>query len=162
MFFKASFALFVVVIIAVTFVAVPRDEGQARPSDAEAAARHWIGDGSAQPARIEDDEWEVDVIRPDGSLVEVTFDHDLNLRDFDEELGIGGERAHDEVRGPLRDEAIETALRVTGPGSVTSVERDGPDELEVNVRVDDGSQVEVELDARLSVGEVEDEHPDDE
>jgi hypothetical protein len=161
-FFKASFAIFVAVIVVMTFLALPRDEGQARPDDAEAAARHWVGVGTVQAARIEDDEWEVDVLRPNGSLVEVTFDHDLNLRNLDEELGRSGGPAHDEIRGPLREPAIRAAFRVTGPGRVTSVERDGPDEIEVNVSLPGGEQVEVELDSALHVGEVEDEEVADE
>jgi hypothetical protein len=161
-FFKASFALFLVVIVVVTLLAIPRDEGQARPADAEAAARHWVGGGDVQPARIEDDEWEVDVRRPDGSLVEVTFDHELNLRDLDEELARRGALAHDEVVGPVRSRAIRAAFQVTGAGRVTSVERDARDEIEVNIQLRDGSQVEVELDSALRVGEVEDEDPADE
>jgi hypothetical protein len=161
-FLKAWFALYLVVIVVVTFLALPRDEGQAKPSDAEAAARHWVGGGVVQPARIEDDEWEVDVRRPDGSLVEVTVDHELNLRNLDEELARRGALAHDEVAEPLRSRAIRAAFQVTGAGSVTSVERDARDEIEVNIRLRDGSQVEVELDSALRVGEVEDEDPADE
>jgi hypothetical protein len=161
-FFKVSFAVFVVVIVVVAFLAVPRGTGQATASEAEAAARHWVGGGIVEPARVEDDEWEVDVLRPDGSLVEVTFDHDLRLRNLDEEVGRRGSRAHDEVAGPLRDRAIRMALDVTGPGLVTGVERDSRYEIEVGVRLHDGSHVEVELDPRLRVGEVEDEDPEDE
>jgi hypothetical protein len=104
----------------------------------------------------------VDVLRPDGSLVEVTLDHELEFRKFDEELGPGGTLAHDEVRGPLRRRAILAAFAVTGRGRVTTVERDTPDEIEVGVRQRDGSQLEVELDAKLRVGEVEPEDPADE
>jgi hypothetical protein len=161
-FFKASFAIFVAVIVVMTFLALPRDEGQARPDDAEAAARHWVGSGTVQTARVEDDEWEVDVLRPNGSLVEVTFDHDLRLRNLDEERGRRGGPAHDEVLGPIRARSIRAAFAVTGPGRVTSVERDGPDEIEVNVSLPGGEHVEVELDALLHVGEVEDEDVADE
>jgi len=161
-FFKFVIAFHVVVLIGATVVALPRDGGQASASDAETAARHWIEVGTVQPARLEDDQWEVDVLRRDGSLVEVTFDHRLELRDFDEELGPGGTWAHDEVRGPLRHRAILVALDETGPGHVSSVERDSPNEVEVNVRRRDGTQIEVELDAKLRVGEVELEDPGDE
>jgi hypothetical protein len=145
-----------------TFLALPRDEGQARASDAESAALQRFPRGTVQPARIEDDEWEVDVVLPNGSLVEVTFDHELNLRDLDEEIGPGGTRANDELSGPARRRAIEAAFQVTGPGQVRSVERDSPNEIEVNVRFKNGVQIEVELDRRFHVGEVEDEDPDDE
>jgi hypothetical protein len=161
-FFKVTFALLLVAIIAVTFLALPRDEGQARPSDAEAAALERFPRGTVQPARIEDDEWEVDVVRPDGSLVEVTFDHELNLRDLDEEIGPGGRLAEDELRGAERQRAIRAAFQVTGPGRVSSVERDSPNEIEVDVRFPNGVHIEVELDRNFHVGEVEDEDPGDE
>jgi len=159
--FKAFFACFLVAIVVVAFLAVPRDEGQARPADAEAAARRLVEGGTVQTARIEDDEWEVDVERPDGSLVEVSFDHELHLRGFDEELGPGGTLADDEVRGALRRRAIRAAFEVEGAGRVTSVERDSPDEIEVNIRRGD-RQIEVELDANLRADEVEQEDPEDE
>lgn len=162
MFFKASLAVLLAAILVVTFLALPRDEGQARASDAEAAALERFPRGTVQPARVEDDEWEVDVVLPNGSLVEVTFDHALKLRDLDEEIGPGGTRADDELEGEERRRAIRAAFEVTGSGRVTSVERDSPNEIEVNVRFGNGVQVEVELDREFRVGEVEDEDPGDE
>jgi hypothetical protein len=162
MFYKVSFGVFLVVIVVATFLAVPRDEGQARASDAEDAALDRYPKGVVQPARIEDDEWEVDIVRPDGSLVEVTFDHELNLRDVDEEIGPGGRLAEDELRGDERRRAIQAAFEVTGPGEVRSVERDSPNEIEVGVLFKNGVQIEVELDREFRVGEVEREDPGDE
>jgi hypothetical protein len=162
MIFKVSLAVFVLAVVVVTVLALPRDEGQARPSDAEAAALERFPRGTVQPARIEDDEWEVDIVRPDGSLVEVTFDHELNLRDVDEEIGPGGTLADDELKGAERRRAIRAAFQVTGPGDVRSVERDSPNEIEVGVRFPNGVQIEVELDRDFRVGEVEDEDPADE
>ena len=162
MFFKVSFTLLVLAIAVTAVLALPREEGQARPSDAEAAALERFPQGTVQPARIEDDEWEVDVVRPDGSLVEVTFDHELRFRDIDEEIGPGGTLADDELRGAERRRAIRAAFEVTGEGDVTSVERDSPNEVEVNVRFDNGIQVEIELDRNFRVGEVENEDPGDE
>lgn len=162
MFFKAFFALFVAIAVVVTLAAVPRDDGRATAADAEVAALERIGKGIVQPARVEDDEWEVDVVRPDGSLVEVTFDHELHFRNLDEELGPGGTRAEDEIGGRLRRRAIRAAFAVTGAGAVRSVERDSWNEIEVNVRRKNGTQVEVELDSAMRVGEVEEEDPEDE
>ena len=162
MFLKASLAALVVVIVVVAFLALQRDGGQARAGEAEAVARHWVGGGTVQPARLEDGEWAVDVLRRDGSLVELTFDQDLNLQHVDEELGRTGAPAYDEIRGKRRERAIRAAFEVTGPGRVTSVERDGPNEIEVNVSLPSGKRVEVELDSSLRVGEVEDEDPGDE
>jgi hypothetical protein len=162
MFVKAFLAVFVAVVVIATVAAVPDDDGRATAADAEAAALKRVGGGTVQPARVEDDEWEVDVERPDGSLVEVTFDHELTFRDVDEELGPRGTPADDEVRGAFRRKAIEAAFAVTGRGAVRSVERDSWNEIEVNVRRRNGTQIEVELDSALRVGEVEDENPNDE
>jgi hypothetical protein len=161
-FLKAFFALFVAVIVIVTVAAIPDDDGRATAADAEAAALKRVGGGIVQPARIEDDEWEVDVERHDGSLVEVTFDHKLHFRDIDEELGPGGTIPEDEVRGALRRKAIAAAFEAVGPGAVRTVERDAWNEIEVNVRRRNGTQIEVELDQALRVGEVEEEDPGDE
>lgn len=161
--FRYFFAFFVAVLIVGTFVALSEGgDDRATASDAERVARYWTGSGVVQPARIEDDEWEVDVLRPDGSLIEVTLDHELRLRDLDEERGPGGSRPDDEVTGPLRRRAIDAAFRVTGQGRVMVVERDSRDEIEVGVRLPNGSQIEVELDSQLQVGEVEPEDPEDE
>jgi hypothetical protein len=162
MFFRISITALLVAIVVMTFFALPRDEGQAKPSDAEAAALERFPNGTVQPARIEDDEWEVDVVLPNGRLVEVTYDHKLNFRDFDEEIGPGGTLADDELRGEERQRAIDAAYQVTGPGKVTSVERDSPNEVEVNVRFPNGINIEVELDRHFHVGEVENEDPGDE
>jgi hypothetical protein len=130
--------------------------------DAEAAALGWVGAGYAQEPRRDGDEWEVDVIRPDGSMVEVTIGEGLEARDFDEERGPAGLPAHDEVYGPRRSAAIESALTETGSGEALSVERDTPGEIEVRVRTRDDLIVEVELDDSLRVVELEVEDPEDE
>jgi hypothetical protein len=161
--FRSFFVFFVAVLIAGTFLELRQgDDDRATAADAERVARYWVDKGFIQPARIEDDEWEVDVVRPDGSLVEVTLDHKLRFRELDEELGPGGSLAHDELRGARRRRAIRAAFTLTGRGRVTSVERDSPDEIEVGVRHRDGSQLEVELDSKLRPGEVEPEDPEDE
>ena len=130
--------------------------------DAEAAALGWVGAGYAQDPRRDGDEWEVDVIRPDGSMVEVTIGEGLQARGFDEERGAAGLPAHDEVHGPRRAAAIKAALTATGTGKALSVERDGPGEIEVSMQTRDDLRVEVELDASLQVTEVEVEAPGDE
>jgi hypothetical protein len=132
------------------------------PDDAEAAALGWVGAGYAQDPRRDGDEWEVDVIRPDGSMVEVTIGDALEMRGFDEERGAAGLPARDEVYGPLRAAAIEAALMTTGSGEALSVERDGPSEIEVSIRTRDDLNVEVELDRSLRVLELEVEDPGDE
>ena len=125
--------------------------------DAEIAARSWVRVGDVQPARREGDNWEVDVRRPDGSLVEVVMGDELQLRDFDEESGPAGAPARDELTGTARARAIEAAFFHVGPGRVVGVEREPSGETEVGIRMG-GDQIEVRLDKRYRVIEV---HPED-
>jgi len=69
-----------------------------------------------QTPRRDDDEWEVDVIRPNGSLVEVTIGDQLELRGLDEELGPGRSRAADELTGRAHKLAVRAAVEAAGPG----------------------------------------------
>lgn len=143
-------------------VAVIRLNEEATPLEAELAALRWVGQGVAQEPRTDGDEWEVDVVRSDGSLIEVTIGDELELRGFDEERTGDGGPPPDELRGRVRARAIRAALAKTGPGRVLSVERESPREIEVGVRVEEGRQIEVELDRSLGVVEVEAEDPRDE
>ena len=129
---------------------------------AEVAAQNWARVGMTEPPRPDDDEWEVDVIRPNGSLVEVTIGDRLELRGLDEEFGRGGSRAADELSGRTRKRAIRAAFEVAGPGRVLSAEREPGHGVEVNVRRPTGDVFEVGLDAALRVVELEPEHPGDE
>jgi hypothetical protein len=159
--FRVLLASLLITTIVLVVVGLGRNGGPG-PADARVVALHWVGTGVAQEPRADGDEWEVDVVRPDGSLVEVTIGHALEARGFDEERGAGGGLAHDEVRGSLRDRARRAALAATGPGHVLSVEREGVDEIEVGVRTSDGERLEVELNRGLGVVEVEPEDPRDE
>jgi hypothetical protein len=132
------------------------------PDDAEAAALDWVGVGVAQEPRRDGGEWEVDIVRPDGSMVEVTIGDRLEARGFDEERGAAGLPADDEIYGPLRAAAIDAALTATGTGEALSVERERPGEIEVSMVTRDDLHVEVELDASLEVVEVEAEDAGDE
>jgi hypothetical protein len=155
--------LLFVAVTAVVMVVVgldrPADIGAA---DAEAAAHDWVGVGFAQEPRRDSDGWEVDVIRPDGSMVEVTIGDGLEARGFDEERGPAGLPAHDEISGSLRAAAIESALTATGSGEALSVEREGSGEIEVSMVTRDDLHVDVELDDALQPVEVEVEDPGDE
>jgi hypothetical protein len=150
-------------LTAVVMVVVGMDRRpEMGPEDAEAAALDWVGVGYAQEPRRDGNEWEVDVIRPNGSMVEVTIGEGLEARGFDEERGAAGLLAPDEVRGPRRAAAIEAALTATGTGRALSVERDGPREIEVSLLTRDDLHVEVELNPALEIVEVEVEDPEDE
>jgi hypothetical protein len=127
---------------------------------AQAAGLRWVGVGTAETPRRDGDEWEVDVKRPNGSLVEVTIGDQLELRGLDEELGPGGIPASDELGGRARHRAIDAALIAVGTGRVFSVERESGGSVEVNVRHPNRA-FEVQLDSGQIV-EVEAEDPGDE
>jgi hypothetical protein len=155
------FIVFTVMMIAIVVLALRLREDQG-PMDAEAVALELVGEGIAQDSRREDDRWEVDVVRPDGSMVQVSLGDDLELRGLDEELGPAGTLAEDELRGPARARAVRAAFTETGIGKVVSVERDAGGEIEVRVRPGGGRQLEVELDRNFRVVEIDDESLGDE
>ncbi len=130
--------------------------------DAETVALRLVNNGVAQESRHDGDRWEVDVIRADGSLVQVNLGEDLKLRSIDEELGPGGTLADDELKGRARVRAVEAAFAETGPGQVISVERDSQRRLKVRVQTGEGDQLGVVLDGSLRVVRVDDEDPRDE
>jgi hypothetical protein len=156
-------ALFYVATL-VALVAIPlATYNQREPvgaPQAKAAGFRWVGVGAAETPRRDGDEWEVDVKRPNGSLVEVTIGDQLELRGLDEELGPGGVPASDELAGWARERAMDAALIAVGSGRVFSVERESSGSVEVNVRRPNGT-FEVQLDSGQVV-EAEAEHPGDE
>jgi hypothetical protein len=131
-------------------------------ADAELVALGWVGAGVAQEPRRDGDTWEVDIVRDDGSMVQVRLGPKLQLRDFDEEFGPAGAPAHDELKGAARARAVRAAFEEIDPGRVVSVERDSARHMEVGIRRPDGTQVEVELNHRFEVLEVVPEDPRDE
>jgi hypothetical protein len=147
--------------VAAAFVLWPRAP-ELGASDAAREAARWVGTGFIQAPRGDGDEWEVDVARPDGSLVEVTVGTRGELLGFDEERGPGGGPAPDELRGLARVHAVRAALAATGPGRVLGAERERGGHIEVRLRRADGAYVEVGLDRRLRIREIEAEDPGDE
>jgi hypothetical protein len=156
------FIVFTAMTVAIVALALRLRDEQG-PLDAEAVAVELVGDGIAQDSRREDDRWEVDVVRPDGSMVQVSLgEEDLELRSLDEELGPAGTLADDELLGPARARAVRAAFTETGIGKVVSVERDTGHGIEVRVRPGGGRQIEVELDRNYRVLEVDHESLGDE
>jgi hypothetical protein len=133
----------------------------ANPLDAEVAALDAIGAGVSQVPRRDGDNWEVDVVRPDGSMVQVSLSKNLDLLGLDEEHGPAGTLAPDEARGRIRIRAVRAAFAEVGPGEVIGVERESGGRYEVGV-LQRGGQVEVELDRGFRVTEIEGEDPRDE
>jgi hypothetical protein len=136
------------------------DEGSSA-AEAKAAALSWVGAGEAQAPRRDGDAWEVDVVRPDGSLVQVTLGDGLELRGFDEEFGPHHAPAPDELRGAARARAIEAAFGHVGPARVVGVERESSREVDVDMRMGE-DRIEVRLNPRFRVIEVKPEDPRDE
>jgi hypothetical protein len=155
----AVVSLFAAMIIAlIVMVLAQRDQ---QLPDVEAAALKWVADGVTQQPRREEGRWEVDVVRPDGSMVQVSVGDDLELLGLDEESGPAGTLAPDELTGTARARAVQTAFAETSAGQVTSVERDSSGEIEVCIRMRTGRQVEVELDHMWRVVKVDSDDPCD-
>jgi hypothetical protein len=152
---RLALALLLAALTALVAATLSSREPEPSYDDVAAAAAYWVGAGQAQPPRQEGDEWETDVARPDGSLVEVTLGRRLELLGFDEERGRGGGPAPDEVRGRNRARAVRAALAFSGHGRVIGVEREGGGAVEVGIRRPDGTQLEVGLDHRMRPLEVE-------
>jgi hypothetical protein len=161
LFRKSMIALVVALLLASAAFQLRDDDESFSAADARIAALSWVGVGESETPRREGDSWEVDVRRPDGSLVQVTFDEDLQLRDFDEEFGPAGTPAADELKGADRARAIEATYRHVGPARIVGVERDPTGEVEVGIRMG-GDQIEVRLDERYRVIEVQPEDRGDE
>jgi hypothetical protein len=155
----------ITVIVAALILVVVATGGEEEPDAALArqAAFQWTGAELTDAPRRTGEGWEVDVRRSDGSLVEIEFGTNLELRGFDEERGAGGSPAHDEVTGDFRERAIDIARTVYAPGSVRSVERERDGSIEVDIAAPDHrSIVEVELDRQLRVTDIDEEDVGDE
>jgi hypothetical protein len=161
---RAALILLLLSIAAGTaaILALRPSESELEASDVAPVASGWVGVGRPQPPRREGNEWEVDVVRPDGSVVEVTVGNGRELLGFDEERGPGGGLAPDELTGAVRDRAVRSALGASGPGRALGAEWEPGGVIEVGVRLPGGTQLEVDLDHRLRVLEVEREDPADE
>jgi hypothetical protein len=66
------------------------------------------------------------------------------------------------VVGAARERAIAAARQASGPGPVRSVEREDDGKIEVDVVTSDRTVLEVELDRRLRVRDVDEEDIGDE
>jgi hypothetical protein len=136
------------------------DEGYGA-AEAKTAALTWVSAGKAQAPRRDGDTWEVDIVRPDGSLVQVTLGDGLELRDFDEEFGPAHTLGPDELRGAARDRAITAAYSHVGPARVLGVERESSREIDVDILLG-GDRIEVQLNRRFRVIDVKPEDSRDE
>lgn len=155
-----------VLVVVAGFLALLAFVGGEPPGPDAAAARavalNWTEAKRADRPRRVEEGWEVDVRREDGSLVEVSLDRSLRLRELDEELGRGGTPAHDAVVDAGRRRAIAAARHRSGGGWVRSVEREADGTIEVDFVTHEHTVIEVELDQRLRVKDVDEEELGDE
>ncbi|MCZ2820903.1 hypothetical protein O2V63_11235 [Modestobacter sp. VKM Ac-2977] len=151
-------------------LAVNADNGDDRPDVAltgdvleqasEAALAHLDG-GQVTDTEVGDEEgqYEVEVTLEDGTEVDVHLDEDFTvLGDERDDDGAGEESddADEQVAGPDRDLAAAAATEAAGGGTATEVEiADEATGYEVEVRLDDGTFVEVTLDGDFTVTAVE-------
>lgn len=115
------------------------------------AALARTGQGTVTKAETDDGGYEVDVRLQDGSTVEVELDRSFQVSSTE------GPGDDDSNLPPLsaedRDRAGNAALARVGQGTVSEVEREneGGSAYEVEVRLNDGTQVEVQLGADFQV-----------
>jgi hypothetical protein len=152
--------VFGAMLLALVFMGL-RVEDPADRVDVEMTALDWVGGGRAQASRRDGDNWEVDVVRRNGSVVQVTLGDDLRLRGLDEESGPAGTLAYDELIGPARARAVQAAFAEVGAGQVIEVEREGRREIGVRIQEPGGREVEVQLNGRFRVTRVEPDGPGD-
>ena len=86
--------------------------------DVAAAAPYWVGAGQPQPPRRNGDEWETDVARPDGSLVEVTLGPRLELLGFDGSAAAGAGWRRTSSAVGVEPAPCGAARPFSGPGRV--------------------------------------------
>ena len=137
------------------------------------AALTEAGDGTITEVDVDANGYDVEVLRPDGTKIDVDLDHDFNVigsrPDTDDDGTDDNDAADDAddvndrddndnddvaVGDAERQQAGDAALAETGDGTVTDVEFDrnaSGDGYDVEVRLTDGSEVDVELDAQFNV-----------
>lgn len=114
------------------------------------AALAKTGGGTVLKAETDDGAYEVEVLRPDGVRVEVNVDRSLTATMDAPDSGDAGRSAPGAAD---RDRAASAALARVGQGTVREVDREneGSTVYEVEVRLPDGSQVEVRVGADFQV-----------
>jgi hypothetical protein len=137
---------------------------------ASAAALAHTGEGTVTDTEVEDEEsaFEVEVTLDDGSQVDVQLDQDFNVvsSDADDDAGDDASDADDDdaddaddvgdsdepITGSALEQASAAALAHTGEGTVTETEAGDEDSAyEVEVTLNDGTQVDVQLDENFNV-----------
>lgn len=146
---------------------------------AKAAALESTGEGQVTETEVGDEEsyYEVEVTRDDGRQVDVQLDQNFNVVATEDEVGAEDEaQGEDEgaaeessgdsdtpITGPDIERASAAALAHLGGGRVTDTEvGDEESYYEVEVTLDDGRQVDVQLDENFNVVGTEEDGVEDE
>lgn len=119
--------------------------------EATAAALADVGGGSVVGAESDDGGFEVEIRREDGTTVDVTLDRDFEVLRREVDGPDDDDDADEQVTADERERASAAALAATGGGAVNDVERDDDGSYEVEVITDDGREIDVRLDAELTV-----------
>ena len=144
---------------------------------ASKAALAKTGEGRVTDSETDDDGYEIEVTLDDGSDVDVWLDESFTVvrvdadDDDSDDNGSTGNGSNgstgsdDDDRALTADEraSVEKAALAEVPGTVTEVDRsdDGGHAYEVEVTRADGTQAEVELDAKFAVVHVDEDGADD-
>lgn len=120
---------------------------------ASAAALAETGGGKVTGTELDDEEgyYEVEVTLDDGTQVDVHLDESFNVlnseREEDDDSDDGDDRP---LTGDVLEQASTAALAHTGGGTVTETDAEG-NGYEVEVTLDDGTEVDVQLDENFNV-----------
>lgn len=129
---------------------------------ASRAALAEAGGGEVVDSERDDGRFEVEVLRPDGTRVEVTLDDSFAVvhSELDDHDDPDDDRP---VTGEELERVTQAALAETGEGTVTDAEQEADGTYEVEVRRADGTEVDLRLDEDLAVTHVrvDDDHDDD-
>lgn len=133
---------------------------------AEAAALAETGSGTVTDSEVDDEQsrYELEVTLDDGTQVDVQLDKDFGVvgTETDGPDDDGDDDSDDRaLTAAERDRAESAALAETGGGTVTSTEADDRSGYEVDVTLDDGTEVDVHLDETFDVISSRSDGPDD-
>jgi uncharacterized membrane protein YkoI len=155
----ASIATAVVVVGAGAAYAVAATDGETVDSDdmqrASEAALAETGGGTITEIEHDDGGYDVEVRLEDGTEVDVDLAGDFTVRSTETDESDEPDDGHDDdddlpLDDATRQQASDAALSAAGGGTVTDVERDSTG-YDVEVRLDDGTEVEVDLATDFSV-----------
>ncbi len=125
--------------------------------DATAAALAETGGGTVTDTEHDDGRYEVEITLDDGTQRDVTLDDTFAV------VGSEADDADDvALTGATLEQATAAALAETGGGTVTDSEQEANGGYEVEVTLDDGTDIDVHLDDNFEVTGTDTDDDDDE